>query len=556
MANWPLGSFQIPSSMEARVSPTIDGNHITELTVESVENILKYNREKYRFEETANYSTKTHPINHIHHWVIYQAKSITMAKSSYQTLSRYDDCYHRYRVRSMVDIRQKHRETLCITRMGDRYTKHFMNRRVVPNCDRSEHEGGSSGPGSTIGYDEDHDSSADSEPCEPCRWGSEDTSVQWEHQSSIARSDTSSPSLSVVSSEYSSVHSDTFRIPSPENRTPSPRPLMIQSRSKPLSRKQLLLSRKRIQADHYDLEMVQNNLDQYSQRLSQLSNNSRKVNDYIYSGVDIISNAIACPSQQVSDQALNLLVSLVKNNLLNIQTIYFVLQQNVLFNLKTSLARHNGNQLATVIRLFIFIVRQEPRSVPFITELMYALQLFPFIDDAFNYGTREETYPSIELYAHLLQAAQEQLQTNFQPILPQRHISKDISTYSPVSTLKRILRPSLLVIFGEKFIKQAQYADEDLLRFSMGLIIRSLNLTYLQLQHPHRDVNFAKETVATLREMDVESALQKFITSDDRHKMLPQSVVEDLRNFLLHFNQILKLFGHDQAATASKIHCQ
>lgn len=467
-----------------------------------------------------------------------------MATSSYQTISRYTDCSYRFRVRGIGDIRQKHREALSITRIDRRANKYSINRKVISNCDS---ESNNSGDGCLVFDNNECYSAGDSEVCDQSFWG--DYS-EWGRQTPTpaSRSDTSSPStLSIVSSEYSSIHSDVFRLSTPSS---TPSPLMIRSKSKPVSRKQLLQARKQINAAHYNPEQVQQDFEQYTYGLKEFGKSRQQICDYICSGVEILSNTIACHKQEISDQALQLLTSLVEQELLDIQSIYFILQQGILLSMKSTLGRHNGDQLVVILRFFSQIVKQETRSVPFITELMFTIQLFSMIDEVLSYGTREEMFASMELYGTLLQATHDSLiSSNQEPILPDMYSNTEASAYSPVSTLKRLLRPELLELFGDRYVKQANYVDEDMLKFSMSALMSSLYLACQQLQLPQGDIKFARNILDTLARMKLVEFLEGLEDNQSNCDKTRGHIFDNLREFSQNFAKFIQTF--DQMLTSA-----
>jgi len=325
---------------------------------------------------------------------------------------------------------------------------------------------------------------------------------------------------------------------------------MIRSKSKPVSRKQLLQARKQINAAHYNPEQVQQDFEQYTYGLKEFGKSRQQICDYICSGVEILSNTIACHKQEISDQALQLLTSLVEQELLDIQSIYFILQQGILLSMKSTLGRHNGDQLVVILRFFSQIVKQETRSVPFITELMFTIQLFSMIDEVLSYGTREEMFASMELYGTLLQATHDSLiSSNQEPILPDMYSNTEASAYSPVSTLKRLLRPELLELFGDRYVKQANYVDEDMLKFSMSALMSSLYLACQQLQLPQGDIKFARNILDTLARMKLVEFLEGLEDNQSNCDKTRGHIFDNLREFSQNFAKFIQTF--DQMLTSA-----
>ena len=465
-----------------------------------------------------------------------------MSNSSYQTLARYDDCACRHKASGLGDIRQKHREVLCEQRVGRRHRKHLLNRKVISESDTSDYGSPDVWPYDTL---DAPTSSCDTNSND--LWGlcheyddEDEPATSWGQPASYAsRSDTSSPSLSVNSSDYSPVHSDMFRLSTPSlNNSPT-----LQSRSKPVSRRQLLLTRKQIQAAHYSSDTVQGDFEQYVSNIGQIATSKEQMSAYISSGVELLSNAISCTNQKVSDQAMYLLISLVEQDLLEIQTIYFILQQGILFNIKKSLIRQSGCQLSLAIRLFSTVIKKEPRSVSFISELLFTIQLFPLLDEVMSYGAREDSYPSFELYTTLYEALQIQMKTESEPILSDQSGSKDTAAYSSRATLRRIIRQPILEIYIERHLKQAEYIDDHLLKMSMGSIIQVLHLNYLQLRSAQPDVELARGTIESLTKADLVGNLQALIGRAPASERISPATIEDIKEFVSRYTEIMRIFG-------------
>lgn len=470
-----------------------------------------------------------------------------MSNSSYQTLARYDDCSYRKRLRGLVDIRQHHRDILFSTRVGKRHTKHLINRRVIGFCDEEQEDCYShdSGPGSTADYDEhDYVSTGDSEQYESNPWTENTDICPWTQlPPSTPRSESSSPStLSVNSSEYPSIHSDIFRLPTPQS-TPSPKPMMIKSRINPVSRKQLLQSRKQITASHYDLDAVRQDFHDFQINIQRLENNLRTICDYVRAYVQVIVNAISCPSEDISESAIALVGLMIQRRMLDIQTIYFILQQGVMLSIRQSLLRHNANQLTIVVHLIENIIYLEPRAVPYLTELMYGVQIFTLIDDTLCYGTRAEIEAAFKLYIILFQNIRVQLENGSQPVLPDEHTQRDTQSYNSISTLRRILRPRLLEIYSNNYLKQADYVEPELLRNTMHIIICALCLDYTQLSKPQRDIQLHQTIVETLLKLDLPTALRNYVsTKNHTEEPQAQQIVEQLLEFANTLDALVAAF--------------
>lgn len=460
-----------------------------------------------------------------------------MAACSYQVIARYDDCSFGCRARCTDDIRRRQREALCKSRFRMKTLQMLQNRKSLTQY---------------IGADYHHDGYQDTTTFDIVDYPSynlnnhalpEDSwGLGW---GSSSRSDAPSPTLSCHSDV--SVHS--FCSVDCQNdiyeailKEPT---MQIDRRNKNLkSRKQQLKLRKLSHLNHYDLNRTRQDFE--TLKMYSLRNQDPQItNNLVRSGWKVLANAIQAPDSDLSHECLKLVVHLVSNRSIEIETVLYILQQGLIFSLRDSMSGYSNHQVY-VVELLIKIMKTEPRSIPYIVELMSNTQVLRAIEDSFCMGTKEEAQIAFELYEYLFETLLSQLVNGCKqnPIIPQIVLQtgitdKILESYSPMMSLKRIVNPGLIEPVVTRYFSQVNLHEEKSLGTAIRLLANCLKFTYLQNISPLRDTSWVSEVLFQFNQQNFEQSLVRLVESSNQYSQQVQIQLKQFLHFHQNFNNMI-----------------
>lgn len=459
-----------------------------------------------------------------------------MAHSSYQTLARYDDCAYRIHARSMNDIRQRAREALNSFRSQARQMQHCKIRRLHIASDEYEGEeeqadfySGNDGAWPSVGYDQvDHQNTNPSSAIvSTSGWAYDEWTCQ-PHPSNAP-----SPSLS-NDSDYCS--NSVRSCDSPGLRKPP----TIQRAMRPRTRREILCNRKRINNAHYNPELIKSEFQVLKIFILSHLDDSEQLRWNIRARWQVISNAVDSSDEQLSLEALLLLIQLIKDHAINTSDLLFIMQQGIYITLKNSLMRMGKQQLVAV-ELIYHIVNTDNRSAPYMIELMTSSQIFGALDELICTGTDEESQLVTELYVHLFHISKRYLSdAKFQPILPETLTGPNIKMsdhYNSIRSFQRLVRPEFMELLFNRFLMQLGTVEEPTVKLAMSLVSDCLEFSYAYSLSNNSDINWARQIAVVLKQSQLDKTILRACEGSalKRYKTFGAS---ELKQFLHNYRQI------------------
>lgn len=258
------------------------------------------------------------------------------------------------------------------------------------------------------------------------------------------------------------------------------------------------------------------------------------IKNIVYSQWRIFDAAIRTLDDELFSNCLQFLTNLVTQQVINGEEIVNLLQQGLVFALKDSISIHSAT--STVMRFFLNIMRTQPRTIPYMVQLMSNLQLLQDLDELLNYGTSAGTELVFEFHEYLIGALFAQLNCpqQYQPIIPEIVLRTETAntirqTYSALNTLKLLVRPELIVSIIRKYITQLNSCDQHQIPRAVELLVKCLTFSYVQHMAPTRDLECTSNLLSQLLNDEVEAKVNKLI---EKPVLLSQDHLNCLKQFL------------------------
>jgi len=453
---------------------------------------------------------------------------------SYQTIARYDeDCTRKCRARDLDDIRIERRKTLHKTRLQLKSLQMLQNRRTLAQTLFSDI------------FDDDeftHDdqvqySSPTSALETPCSWGNltdwSSAPIPQNYPSPTWSSSGSTSTNSSGSLQFDEHDIPAFFYETPPHSTHHPRDSSDYQTSSRKNKHKQPFGREHIYKQHSSAStsprprnyLQLNKIHSDFQELKTVvcgPIDPGTINKLMYLHWPVLLDAICTMQSDVSEDASNLLNTLVAQKILQPPTVLHLLQNGLIFRLHNVL-KFNDNGCVIVTKILLSITKSIPNIIPYLVDLMVSSNLFHELETSITDASIEDVRLVIEFYYQVTETAMSQViqDTYLQPLIPDilllTGLSKDtVDSYSPTATMKKCLNSTLIKRTVDRCICNASQKDENLVNMTLVLLANSLKLAHIQSVNPSADIRWVQDMVSGFRGSLLECKLRKLMRALER----------------------------------------